>query len=430
MKITLDVIGCRLNQSEIESFANYFRALGHTIVADAAEADLAIVNTCAVTAKAAADSRKKIRRAQREGAGAVVVTGCWATLHPETAAGLPGVSAVFDNQHKDNLVWRVLGVSEDALLDVELVRKPLPGDRARTRAFIKVQEGCDNRCTYCLTRLARGPSRSRPIRQILTDIHAALRGGAQEIVLSGVQLGAWGRDLEPVQNLGSLITVVLAEKALGRLRLSSIEPWDFNLDWLGLWEDARLCRHIHIPLQSGSDAVLRAMGRPIRTGVYRDLTAEIRRKIPAIALTTDVIAGFPGEREADYQETQDFLREMRFAGGHVFTYSPRPGTTAVSLMPQVPRETARMRNAGLRKIFRQTGRAYRGQYPGRSVRVLWETAKPGPDGAYWLSGLTDNYLRVRAVSPTALWNTFSRVTITGHHPERPVLLGEIIDDGD
>lgn len=187
MKIFFDVIGCRLNQSEVEGLANTFRALGHQIVGDPKEADLAIINTCAVTTKAAADSRKKLRRAGREGARRVIATGCWATLNPATAYDLPGVTDVIENSRKDSLVEIILDIHPEDISGLRRVREPLPGSRGRTRAFIKVQEGCDNQCTYCLTRIARGKSQSRAPIEIKADIKAALDGGAREIVLTGVQ---------------------------------------------------------------------------------------------------------------------------------------------------------------------------------------------------------------------------------------------------
>ncbi len=294
MKVFFDIIGCRLNQSEVENFANIFRALGHEIVGDPSEADLAIVNTCAVTVKAAADSRKKLRRVARKGAPKVIATGCWATLYPQKALALEGVTGVVVNEEKENLVSKVLGLSPEILSKLDLVREPLPGDRGRTRAFIKVQEGCDHHCTYCLTRIARGKARSRSVNEIERDIQAALTGGAKEIVLTGVQLGGWGRDFTETKDLGGLLERVLSIHGFDRLRLSSIEPWDFNLDLLHFWSDERLCRHLHIPLQSGNDRILKAMGRPISTRKFQELIDCIREEVPEIAITTDMIAGFPG----------------------------------------------------------------------------------------------------------------------------------------
>ncbi len=425
MKIFFDVIGCRLNQSEVETFANTFRALGHQIVADPAEADLAIVNTCAVTVKAAADSRKQLRRAARQGSRQVIATGCWATVHPEAALELPGVSRIFTNAQKDELVPSVLSITPEALSELTLVREPLPGDRGRTRAFIKVQDGCDNYCTYCLTRLARGKSQSRNFKAIERDIRAALDGEAKEVVLTGVQLGAWGKDFNKPESLAELIRQVLAMDGVQRVRLSSIEPWDLDPEMLSLWEDERLCRHLHIPLQSGSDRILERMGRPITTDIYRALIEQIRARVPEIALTTDVIAGFPGETEEDFERTKTFIKTIGFAGGHVFTYSPRPQTAAFKMKEPVSSRIAKARNADLRALFTQLGQVYRDRFLGRQAAVLWESSDPLEDGKWQLSGLTDNYIRVYAIAAQDLWNEVSLVSLTESHPRREALFGVV-----
>ncbi len=426
MKIFLDTIGCRLNQSEIESIANTFRALGHQIVGNPAEADLAIVNTCAVTVKAAADSRKQLRHAARAGAGKVIATGCWATLHPDEALGLEEVSGVYPNDQKEGIAADILGLRPEDIATLELIREPLPGDRARTRAFIRVQEGCDNHCTYCLTRLARGKSQSRPLTSVRRDVTAALNGGAQEVVLTGVELGAWGRDLDPVMTLYDLIAGVLRNPDLRRLRLSSIEPWDFEPRVLELWQDERLCRHLHIPLQAGNDHILHMMGRPITTAGYAELVGRIRTAVPDIALTTDVIAGFPGETDEEFQATGSFIRKIGFAGGHVFTYSPRPGTAAYKMKGRIEPSVAKARNAGLRQIFHELGQAYSEEFIGSEMNVLWESSDPQEDGLWRLSGLTSNYQRVTANAGADLWNKISRVKITGYDAKRNELIGWLL----
>jgi len=428
MRVFFDIIGCRLNQSEVEGLANIFRALGHEIVSDPAEADLAIVNTCAVTVKAAADSRKKLRRAARKGASKVIATGCWATLYPQKALDLTGVTDVVTNEEKENLVSKVLGLSPDAITKLDLVRQPLPGDRGRTRAFIKVQEGCDHHCTYCLTRIARGKSHSRALNDISRDIQAALAGGAKEVVLTGVQMGGWGQDFAESKRLGELLEHILSIDGYKRLRLSSIEPWDFSQDLLKFWSDERLCRHLHIPLQSGNDRILKAMGRPMTTIEYRELIDAIRNEQPEIAITTDIIAGFPGESQEDFEATVAFVSSIGFAGGHVFTYSPRPGTAAFNMKERAPVSTAKAWNAVLREVFNESGHAYREGFIDRRKKVLWESSQKNGDQNWNLSGLTDNYIRVYAISSDDLWNQISRVHLKAHHPRRNALLGNVQDD--
>ena len=428
MKVYLDTIGCRLNQSEIETFARQFRAAGHDLVATPAEADLTVVNTCDVTAAAAADSRKKIRGAARAGSGDIVATGCWATLNPDDAQALPGVGHVILNPEKDQLVPEILQISPKIFaetFDLEpLIRQPIPGARLRTRAFIKVQDGCDNRCTFCITTVARGQGSSISVERILADIHAALAGGAQEIVLTGVHLGSWGQDFEQPRHLRDLVETILTEAPIIRLRLSSLEPWDLNEDFFSLWQDDRLARHLHLPLQSGSAATLKRMARKVTPEGFGGLVDAARNQIPDIAITTDVIAGFPGETQQEFAESLAFVRQMNFAGGHVFTYSERLGTAAAKMSHQVPHPLRKERNAAIRAVLEQSAAAYRARFLGQELAVLWETATPNDPNGWLVSGLTDNYLRVAAQTPSQLWNQITPVQLT--EIEDKGMVGKII----
>ncbi|MEW5869710.1 MAG: MiaB/RimO family radical SAM methylthiotransferase [Chloroflexota bacterium] len=416
MKIYLDTIGCRLNQAEIEQYARQFRAAGHELVATPEQADLVVINTCTVTAAAASDSRSKIRQAARAGAGQIVVTGCWSTLSPGQAAVLPSVTRLVPNADKDHLVPDLLGLPLESFDLEPLERTPVPGARLRTRAFIKVQDGCDNHCTFCITTLARGAGRSRPLREVVEDVRAAA-ASAQEVVLTGVHLGSWGQDLSPALHLRHLVRAILDGTAVPRLRLSSLEPWDLDAAFFELWDDARLCRHLHLPLQSGSAAVLRRMARKTNPPAYARLVARARAAIPGVAITTDLIAGFPGESQAEFAESLAFVQEIGFADGHVFTYSPRPGTAAARLPEQVPPPVRKQRSAELRAALAAAGQAYRASFVGQVLPVLWETATPlGPHngaGDWEMSGLTDNYLRVHARAPRRLWNQVTPVCLTG-----------------
>ncbi|HWR66436.1 MAG TPA: MiaB/RimO family radical SAM methylthiotransferase, partial [Bellilinea sp.] len=306
MKIFLDSIGCRLNQSEIERFAIQFRAAGHAIVNSAGEADLVVVNTCTVTGAAASDSRQKVRHAVRDGAKEIVVTGCWSTLEPDKAAQLPGVTRVIANLDKDNLVAQVLGTPLEAFDLEPVAREPLPGAHLRTRAFIKTQDGCDNHCTFCITRIARGAGRSEPISSIIGDVQHAVAGGTREVVLSGVHLGSWGYDLAPRLHLSHLIQAILQHTDVERLRLSSLEPWDLDEEFFRLWENPRLCRHLHLPLQSGSEQTLHRMARHTTPGSFRRLLGFSRQAAPEMAVTTDLIVGFPGEDDREFCESVAF----------------------------------------------------------------------------------------------------------------------------
>lgn len=413
MKIYLDTVGCRLNQSEIESYARQFRSAGHTVIPTPREADLVVVNTCTVTNAAASDSRQKIRQAARSGAGEIVVTGCWSTLEPHSAASLPSVSKVIPNANKDTLVSDYLQVSAETFDLEPLAREPLPGARLRTRAFIKVQDGCDNRCTFCITTLARGAGRSRTLEDVLGDVKWALDGNTQEIVLTGVHMGSWGVDLSPNLHLQDLVAFILKNTNIPRLRLSSLEPWDLDADFFNLWEDPRLCRHLHLPLQSGCEETLRRMARKTTPESYARLVESARAVVPDIAITTDIIVGFPGESSEEFAKSLAFVRQMGFSGGHVFTYSARPGTVAANLPNQVPFVERKERNAQMRTVLAESASAYQGNFLGKTLPVLWESASAlSPDG-WHLNGITDNYLRVNALAPTQLWNQITPVYLTG-----------------
>jgi threonylcarbamoyladenosine tRNA methylthiotransferase MtaB len=346
-----------------------------------------------------------------------VVTGCWSTLNPARAKSLPSVSQVVPNHEKDRLVPDLLQIPPETFELEPVEREPIPGARLRTRAFIKVQDGCDNRCTFCITTIARGSGRSRSIPEILADLHSALDGNSQEIVLTGVHLGSWGQDLSPTSHLRHLVQAILENTGVPRLRLSSLEPWDLDESFFALWEDPRLCRHLHLPLQSGSAATLRRMARKTTPQSFASLVAATRSVVPDMAITTDVIVGFPSESEAQFSESLDFVSRMNFAGGHVFTYSARPGTAAARMPDQVPYPLRKERNATMRAIFSASASAYQAHFLGRTLPVLWETATSiGPEG-WHLSGLTDNYLRVSAQAPRKLWNRITPVHLTASGTE-------------
>jgi threonylcarbamoyladenosine tRNA methylthiotransferase MtaB len=418
MKVFLDTVGCRLNQSEIERMARQFRIAGHIIVADMAEADLVVVNTCAVTIQAASDSRQKIRQAGRQSPNAqIVATGCWATLEPEQAASLIGSPQVVLNRDKDLLTSTILGI-EPELLDMDVLeRQLLPGARHRTRAFIKVQDGCDAFCTFCVTRIARGKSRSVPIINALIDIQSALDGGALEIVLSGVQLGSWGKDLPGTPNLRYLTETILHKTKTPRLRFSSVEPWDLDEEFFEIFSDERICRHLHISLQSGCASTLKRMGRHITPEKFLSLLGSARRIDPKFSITTDVIAGFPGETEGEFAENLEFIRSAGFSGGHVFPYSPRPGTAAASMPGQLSLKERKLRAVEVRKTLAESAVSFQQHQIGSTGKVLWESSETSDTGFY-LHGLDEKFIKVMAASPVELWNVVS-----------PVRFVEVFDGG-
>ena len=404
--------------------ARNFRAAGHEIVSSAEMAEMAVVNTCAVTNEATADSRAKIRQIARAGVNEIIATGCWATLQPRQAQELPNVLHVIPNDRKDQLVSELLDLPQESFDLEPIVREPLPGLHRRTRAFIKVQDGCDNHCTFCVTTIARGEGRSRPVAEVMLDIQSASQGGTKEIVLTGVHLGSWGQEYG--KHLRDLIQAILRETDVPRLRLSSLEPWDLNAEFFQLWKDARLMPHLHLPLQSGCEATLKRMARKTTPQSFRGLVAAARQAIPDVAITTDVIAGFPGETDDEFVESLAFVREMDFAGGHVFTYSPRPGTGAAKMKGQVRPELRKKRNHILHDALEESARSYRRKFVGRTMSVLWESTSEMGEWGWRMEGLTGNYLRVSALTSSPRWNEIDEIQLINDGEAR--LTGKPYDD--
>jgi len=425
MKVFFDTVGCRLNQAEIESMAGQLRQEGHQILGSLKDADVVVINSCAVTAAAASDSRQKVRQAHTKGVSTIILTGCWATLYPDQAAGLEGVSQVVSNLEKKEIPLRFINV-DDMLMEVEpIARQPLPGAHKRTRAFIKVQDGCNNACTYCVTRLARGRGKSVEQKEILRAVNQAVLGGTKEIVLTGVNLGSWGQDLEGTSDLGDLMQYLLDQSRIERIRLSSIEPWNMDESFFKLWKDSRLCPHFHLPLQSGSDAVLRRMARNTTPEKYRNLVKAARSLIPGLAITTDVIVGFPGETDKEFEESLEFIREIGFSGGHVFKYSLRERTLAAKMPEKIPGTVARERARQVRTVLEQSEKKYLNVQVGEVRHVLWETARQIQIGEWMLSGLSENYTRIQATSLFKKWNEIDAVKVNKRTGD--VLSGQILE---
>lgn len=417
MRIYLDQIGCRLNYSEMETLANRLAAAGHVTVDSAQLAQVIIFNTCTVTADAARSSRKQLRHFHSVNPHArIVVTGCWAALARAEAASLPGVAMVADNEQKDLLPlllepWSAEYEDAGLLAQIQPNGTPLkfaetaPIRRSRTRAFLKVQDGCNNRCTFCIVTVARGASRSRTLHELVGEVQTLAGEGVQEVVLTGVHLGSFGRDLEGTtrSDLKELVSAILTDTDIPRLRLSSLEPWELADGFFDLWErwPARLCPHLHLPLQAGTDKQLRAMARRCTTASFRQLVATARSAIPDLLVTTDLIVGFPGENDADFGQGMAFVEEMQFAHAHIFPFSARAGTAAASFAGQVAGDVKKARSRRMHALLEQTGRAQRQRFVGSVRQVLWEgEGQPLTDqpGLLW-SGHTDNYLRVLAVAP-------------------------------
>jgi threonylcarbamoyladenosine tRNA methylthiotransferase MtaB len=399
MRVYLDNIGCRLNWSEIEMLARQFVAAGHRVVATPLEADVILVNTCAVTAQAERKTRHELRSLHRENPDAqIAVLGCFPTLRSEMSSDFPGVAWVIPNPDKARTVDLLTAEPLSSSLWEEPTQE---AEMLRTRAFVKAQDGCDNHCTYCIIPSLRGSSRSRPLADIVAEVQTLVQeADCQEAVLTGASLGAYGRDLGPDVSLRRLIETLLAESDIPRLRISSVEPWDIDETFFELWDDPRMCRQIHLPLQAGSDATLRRMGRPITVDEFAQLVRAARPAIPDLAVTTDVLVGFPGEDEQAFRQSYKFVERMAFAKLHVFPYSPRPGTPATKLPHQVPRHVRDERARQMRELGAEQRCRFKERFLGRDLDVLWE--KRRRDGRW--TGWTDNYIRVVASEQADLCN--------------------------
>lgn len=429
MKVFLHTIGCRLNQSEIETVARQLIAAGHEIVADPAQADKAVVNTCAVTAEAARDGRNVTRRIHRANNQAeILLTGCYATIAPQKVGQIDGAGRIVLNRDKDRLVQIIdpRAPIDLPVYDQEPILRALlekNGHTANTRAFIKVQDGCDNHCTFCVTTIARGAGQSRHLGDVVAEIQALAAAGYQEAVLTGVHLGSYGRDLHNNTNLRTLVTAILEHTDIPRLRLSSLEPWEIPPGFFTIWENPRLLPHLHMPLQSGSDQVLRRMARRTSRASFRKLAALAYANIPDLNLSTDIIVGFPAETEAEFQESLDFVREIGFSRLHVFSYSSRPGTAAATMTGQLSKAIKKERSRRMIGLGQELSLAFHRRYERQTRPVLWENTVGADDGGLRWAGYTDNYIRVMANGPADLFN---RVTPTQLAEARPDgLLGQI-----
>lgn len=412
--VYLSTLGCRLNEAELVSWGNAFEAQGHRLVSQAHDANLIVLNTCAVTAEASRKSRKHASALHRKNPSArLVVTGCMAELDPDKAAALAGVDLVLSNKQKDELVdevMRAIALEEMPELatapdSVHVYADAHEGSQAggqglvqlgkspeRTRAFIKVQDGCRNQCSYCVVTIARGEERSRSIEELIGEINRLHQKGYREAVLTGVHLGGYGHDLGT--DLSSLVREVLRGTAIERVRLSSLEPWDLPDDFGELWQDARLMPHLHLPLQSGSDSVLRRMARRCFRRDYRALVERLRSHIPDLNLTTDLIVGFPGETEEEFAESLEFAEEIGFGHMHIFGFSPREGTRAARLPGHTTGPVIRERSRQMHQLAARMKEERMRAYLGSQREVLWEGGTPSEDGTMRFQGYTDNYLRV------------------------------------
>ena len=398
--------GCRATQADGAALESLLAARGFTAAEGRESADLVVLNTCTVTAAADEDARHAIRRVHRENPLArILVTGCYAQRAPRELAAMPGVAWVVGNSHKTqigDLVQLSAGAGTpyhgnihvgDIMAQHDFLSAPVEdaaGDR--TRPNLKIQDGCNNRCSFCIIPFVRGRSRSAPASQVVDQVRN-LASRYREVVLSGINLGRWGREPGSTMRLAGLIRLLLAETEVARLRLSSVEPMDFSDELLELMAgSARIAKHVHAPLQSGCDRTLRRMHRKYRPRHYADRILKARALMPHAAIGADVMVGFPGETESDFEESRRFIESLPFTYLHVFTYSERPGTPAAQDAASVPVAVRKERNRTLRELANAKNRAFRETMVGRTISAV--TLRDG-------EGLTDNYLKTELTHPYA-----------------------------
>ena len=410
-KVAIHTHGCKLNQADSQVLARQFQEAGFTVVRSATQADVVILNSCTVTANSDSKARQYLRRARRANPDALVVaTGCYAQRAKDELSAMEEVSLVLDNRQKETLVSTV-AAKLNVVADSSIQNAPVAAPVGRSRAMVKIQEGCDQVCAYCIVPKVRGRERSIPPEEIIAEINGRSENGCREAVLTGTQLGTYGFDL-PGIDLRDLIRRVLAETSIDRLRVSSLQAQEITHELLELWEDPRLCPHFHIPLQSGSDTILRSMRRRYDTARFAETVELVRKKIPDAGITTDTIVGFPGEGAREFAESYSFAMSVGFSDMHVFPYSIRPGTSAAHLDGQVEVIKKRERTGEMLELAATAVREFRLGSLGQTRPVLWEPGKGRDAGGIW-SGLTDNYLRVKAQSDRDLGNVITDARLTG-----------------
>jgi len=387
MKVSVLTLGCKANQAESLSIETRLQTHGYRVVDLSEKPELCIINTCSVTTKSDYQSRQLIRRACRAGAK-VIVTGCYSELNRDYVQGMDGVTMVVSNANKLSIISELTGKTEDNTLDF--------GGQNRARLFLKVQDGCNYSCSYCIIPRARGRSRSLAVEAIIDQINAA-SGTYNEVVLTGIHLGTYGYDLRPQVRLSNLLKKILSKTAIKRIRLSSLEITEVSDDLLDIIMDDRVCRHLHIPLQSGDDRILGLMNRAYSSGVFLRGIERIYSRIPDISIGTDVIVGFPGEGEVEFNNTKRLLEMVPFSYLHIFPFSPRPGTAASKMRMDGNPQAINQRCAVLRGLGMLKKEDYMRKQIGKNLDLLIERRI---DNNCCL-GTTGNYLRVKAMIPHA-----------------------------
>lgn len=405
--VSIATLGCKTNQFESAAMQELLEGAGYRMVGFEDGADLVIVNTCTVTSATDAQSRNLIRRARRQNDTCrVIVTGCYAQIDPDALCDLPGVSLVIGNEEKQRLLeflqqdGRSSPVAVSDIRQVESVcLPPLTSFAGRSRAFVQIQNGCDAFCSYCIIPYARGASRSAEEDEILQQINRLAASGFREVVLTGIHIGGYGTDLSPSSTLNRLLRRIESESDLHRLRLGSIEPTELTDELLEtIITSPIICRHLHIPLQAGSDAVLQRMQRTYDRDFFARLIEKARTALPDAAICLDVITGFPGETDREFDDAYDYIADLPVTDMHVFPFSKRPGTPAAAMRSQIPGDVRRARAAQLRALADRKHACFAAGFVGQTLEVIVETGvKQG-----LMKGISRNYLDLRFAGDHAL----------------------------
>jgi threonylcarbamoyladenosine tRNA methylthiotransferase MtaB len=452
--------GCRATQADGAALERQLAAQGLSSANSALEAEFVVLNTCTVTAAADQDARASIRRIHRENPDAkIMVTGCYAQRAPEEIAALPGVTWVVGNSHKHKVAeiaasedWQfvaqesrfkqtqqpqnfvsletvvlsapVFTLVGDIFAHTELIAAPVftgEGIAEKTRPNLKVQDGCGNRCSFCIIPSVRGQSRSMKLERVIEEANALVAAGYRELVLSGINLGRWGRDFQPQLRFEQLVRALLEHTGIEKVRISSVEPMDWSDELISMVAlSPRIAKHAHVPLQSGSDRILRRMHRKYRPWHYAEKIRKIREAMPDAAIGADVMVGFPGETDELFEESRSFIEHLPFTYLHVFTYSSRPGTPSAAMPDQVPVHVARERNRVLRELATEKNREFRQSFVGRTLEVI--TLQAGGDG--WTEALSDNFLKVRLAGRHEA-NKWIKVEVEGTGDETLVAVAQV-----
>lgn len=447
-RVAFYTLGCKVNQYDTEAVSELFSQRGFEIVDFSELADVYIINTCTVTNMGDRKSRQIVRRASRQNPDAVIVVmGCYAQVSPEEVAEIEGVDLVIGTSERRRIVDLVeefistrqrLSFVKDVFTSTEFEDLPVTQFSGRTRATIKIQEGCNEFCTYCKIPYARGRSRSRSPESVIAEARRLEEAGFQEMVLTGIHLGAYGRDLEPKIELADLLECLCRETSIPRLRISSIDPHEITERFIEILVDnPNICRHLHVPLQGGHDEILKSMRRRYTLREYRAVIERVRAVLPEIAITTDIIVGFPGETEEQFVHSLEFVEEMEFSRLHVFRYSKRAGTPAAKLPNQVPAAVKQERSRRMMELGARLSLEFHRRFLGRTMQVLLEqTVDPevvkgadlrtgldqtGPK-TLW-EGLTDNYIRVVTAGDGDLSGRLILLSLTGASSE--LMIGQM-----